>query len=102
MNVILESIANLHGSLNLVTQRKGDPSDLDMRLSFYVTYVSVVHCSTNLLISNGNVKFTEDDTSVTYHCADKFKLVGSASAVCKPDGTWSSSPPKCIGMYVYA
>ena len=83
---------------NLVTH----PSDLDMRFSFYVTCVSVVHCPTNLLISNGNVEFTKDGTSVTYHCADKFKLVGSASAVCEPDGTWSSSPPKCIGMYVYA
>ena len=46
------------------------------------------------------MNFSEDGTSVTYHCADKYKLVGSPSAVCESNGTWSSSPPKCIGMCV--
>ena len=61
--------------------------------------MDVVHRSINLSIPNGNVKFSEDGTSVTYHCADNFKLVGSASAVCELDGIWSSPPPKCIDMF---
>ena len=54
-----------------------------------------ISCPTELVIPNGNVKINEDSKSVSYQCADKFKLVGSASAECKQDGTWSSPPPKC-------
>ena len=57
-------------------------------------------CPTGLVIPYGNVKINEDGRSVTYKCADKFQLVGSASAECKQDGTWSSPPPTCIGMSI--
>jgi len=66
----------------------------------YMSCVPTVSCPSNLVISNGNVQFSEDGRSVTYQCADKFELVGAASAKCKQDGTWSSPPPNCIGMYV--
>ena len=73
-------------------------SGLFGRLDVYClqkTCISVVPCPTNLAIPDGIVKFSEDGRSVTYQCVDKFKLVGSASAECKEDGTWNSPPPKC-------
>ena len=53
-----------------------------------------------MVIPNGNVKISKDGRSVTYQCADKFKLVGSASAECQRNETWSSPLPKCKGTYV--
>ena len=47
---------------------------------------------------NGVVKYSGGSASVTYQCANGFRLFGSASATCNEDGTWSSPPPKCIGM----
>ena len=61
-------------------------------------YLFVAQCSTDISIDNGNVKFGEDSMSVTYQCSDGYELVGSATATCNKDGTWSSSPPKCFGM----
>ena len=57
-----------------------------------------VKCPTNISISNGYLTLNENETSVTYQCANGFRLVGSASATCKKDGTWNSPPPKCAGM----
>ena len=62
--------------------------------------INTAGCPTDMAIPNGNVKISEDGRSVTYQCANKFKLVGAASAECKQDETWSSPPPTCIGMYV--
>ena len=69
---------------------------------YFIIYIScapTVACPTNVVISNGNAQISEDGRSVTYQCADNFKLVGAAAAECKQDGTWTSPPPKCIGMY---
>lgn len=59
---------------------------------------SIVKCPTNILIDNGYLKLNENGASVSYQCTDGYRLVGSASATCKEDGTWSSPPPKCAGM----
>ena len=58
----------------------------------------VVNCPIDISIHNGEVKFSRGSASVVYQCANGFRLLGSASATCKEDGTWSSPPPKCIGM----
>ena len=57
--------------------------------------IAVVQCHTDLAIRNGIVKFSKDHNSVTYWCVTGFNRVGSSSATCKEDGTWSSPPPKC-------
>ena len=55
-------------------------------------------CATNLSIDNGYVLFSGDSKLVAYQCYDGYRLVGSTSAECMQDGTWSSSPPECVGM----
>lgn len=58
----------------------------------------IVKCPSDMSVYNGNVRFSGDGTSVTYQCANGFRLVGSASATCQENGTWSSLPPRCTGM----
>ena len=60
----------------------------------------IVSCPTDLVIPNGIAKFGEDGTLVTYHCDGSFKIIGSDSANCQQNGTWSSPLPKRIGTYV--
>ena len=62
------------------------------------TLCFVVNCPIDISIHNGVVKFSRGSASVIYQCTDGFRLLGSASATCEEDGTWSSPPPKCIGM----
>ena len=42
--------------------------------------------------------FSVDNKLVAYRCFIGFRLIGSSSAECMQDGTWSSSPPECTGM----
>ena len=42
--------------------------------------------------------FSADSKLVAYRCFDGFRLLGSATAECMQDGTWSSLPPECTGM----
>ena len=74
---------------------------IHVHLFHYITRTvlcSTVKCPVNISIDNGYVELNENDTSVIYRCAYGYKLVGSASALCKEDGVWSSPLPKCIGM----
>ena len=60
----------------------------------------LVRCPTNLVIPNGYAKFSKDGRSITYHCVGDLKVIGSSSAECQLDGTWSSPLPKCGGTYI--
>lgn len=64
-------------------------------------FIFTAQCSTDLLIDNGNKFFTADKKVVAFHCFHGFRLIGSASAECMQDGTWSSPPPECAGMIEY-
>ena len=70
-----------------------------LALNLYVTIkYFAAQCLTNLSINYGYVMFSGDSKLVGYHCYDGYRLVGSATAECMQDGTWSSSPPECIGI----
>ena len=64
----------------------------------YLIKYSVAQCLTNLTIDNGYVMFSGDSKLVAYRCFEGFRLIGSSSADCMEDGTWSSPPPECTGM----
>ena len=58
-------------------------------------FVSAVQCSVNVSINNGYVKFSQHGKFAAFHCNSGYRLVGASLVVCKGNGTWSSSPPKC-------
>ena len=70
-------------------------------LSFVCIYIYssllcfTVHCPTHIPINNGIARFNKDRSFVTFRCVSGLKLVGSLSATCREDGTWSSPPPVC-------
>lgn len=64
-------------------------------------FCCVANCPIDITIYNGNVKYGGDGVSLTYQCANGFRLIGATSATCKEDGTWSSPPPKCTGIIYY-
>ena len=65
----------------------------------YYCLCFLVPCPTDMAIPNGYAKINKDSRSVTYYCTGNFQIIGSSSAKCQQDGTWSSSLPKCVGMY---
>lgn len=42
--------------------------------------------------------FSVDSKLVGYSCDEGFRLIGSTTARCMQNGTWSSPPPECAGM----
>ena len=64
----------------------------------YLFKYSVAQCLTNLTIDSGYVMFSGDSKLVGYRCYEGFRLIGSATAKCMENGTWSSPPPECTGM----
>ena len=68
--------------------------------AYLALLVFLATCPTDLVIRNGYANFSEDGKSLTYQCTANFKVIGSDSADCQFDGTWSFPPPNCSGMYL--
>lgn len=58
---------------------------------------SLEKCGQPPYISNGNVNVTDLTVGsvATYHCNDKFHVVGPSVLRCQATGNWSHSPPIC-------
>ena len=71
-----------------------------MHVQLKLFYVFVVHCPTNWSISNGYMRYSHNLSLVSFKCVSGYRLDGSSSVTCNENGTWSSLPPKCVGMYI--
>lgn len=71
---------------------------LSLLYSYVANYFCVlyaVQCHIYIPFNNGIARVNKDKSFVTFQCVSGFRLVGSSSATCREDGTWSSPPPTC-------
>ena len=56
-----------------------------------------VHCKNLTTPSNGYVSSNKivSGTTVTFNCADGYRLMGESELECFANGSWSNSEPSC-------
>ena len=67
--------------------------------------ISVISCGGLDEIANGGISYSSGtyyNSTATHYCDQGYKIVGSETRTCQPDGTWSGMTVSCESNYNYS
>ena len=57
---------------------------------------TLIVCSTPVLQNGYIIGSYQYNSSIIFHCNDSYQLIGSSSAICQSNKSWSTEIPKCL------